>query len=356
MSSDGAASVSALPDAANLPAQRAALRIGFGVALGFALGELSGTAFFFFPPLMAVQFLATMPRPPSLPQAVGLVVLTALTSGTALLATSLFAGQPMVFMILVGLLIFCGFLLDTAGKAMPASLLLTFSATLPLLTTQSAESAGLLASAFIEATAIGLLTTWIMFALLPAPAADVDMPPPAPGAADPRMALANTLVLLPVLLLFVIGGNTTFVVLMVIIAIIRLRDRSGAPGAALGLLLGNVLGGLVATVSYFLLAVQSGLAFFLLLVAAVGLIFGRRIALGGVRAPMFTIALIAFIILLGLGASPLPSESGEAFTNRLWSVLLAGAYALGASSLIGSRKPAPPPPAPAAADSAPVSP
>lgn len=356
MSSDGAADANAARNAGNLPAQRAALRIGFGLALGFALGELSGTAFFFFPPLMAVQFLATMARPPSLRQAIGLTVLTALISGSVLLMASIFAGQPLVFMLLVGLLIFYGFLLDTSGKAMPASLLLTFSATLPLLTTQSAESAGLLAFAFIESTVIGLLTTWIMFALFPAPPAGADTPPPALGSANPRMALANTIVLLPVLLLFMLGGNMTFVVLMVIIAIIRLRDRSGAPRAALGLLLGNILGGLTATVAYNFLVLQTGIAFFLLLVAAVGLIFAARISTGGVRAPMFTIALVTFVILLGLGVSPLPTESGEAFTSRLWNVLLAGAYAVGATSLIAVRKPKPPDATPAAADPAPVSP
>jgi len=356
MSSDGAANVNAVPDAGNLSAQRAALRIGFGLALGFALGELSGTAFFFFPPLMAVQFLATMPQPPSLRQAIGLTVLTALISGSVLLLASMFAGQPFVFVMLVGLLIFYGFLLDTAGKAMPASLLLTFSATLPLLATQSAESAGLLALAFVESTVIGLLTAWIMFALFPAPPADLDAPPPAIRAAEPRTAFANTMVLLPVLLLFMIGGNTTFVVPMVIVAIIRLRDRSGAPRAALGLLLGNILGGLTATVAYNFLVVQSGIAFFLLLVAAVGLMFAARISAGGVRAPMFTIALVTFVILLGLGVSPLPTESGEAFTSRLWDVLLAGAYAVGATSLIASRRPKPPDAAPVAADPAPVSP
>jgi Protein of unknown function (DUF2955) len=356
MSSDGITEVNAAPDVGNPAAQRAALRIGFGLALGFALAELSGAVFFFFPPFMAVQFLATMPQPPSLRQAIGLTVLTALISGFVLLLAGIFAGHPPVFLLLVGILIFFGFLLDTAGKAMPASLLLTFSATLPLLSTQSSETAGLLAFAFIEATVIGLLATWIMFALFPAPPADASTPPPPLGSADPRIAFANTLVLLPVLLLFLMQGNLTFVVLMVIIAIIRLRDRSGAPRAALGLLLGNVFGGIAATIVYAFLTLQSGIAFFLLLVAAVGLIFATRIVRGGVRAPMFTIALVTFVILLGLGVAPAPSDSGEAFTTRLWNVLLAGAYAVGATSLIAVRKPKLPEPTPAAADPAPVSP
>lgn len=359
MSSETPADVNAVPapDAGDVSAQRAALRIGFGLALGFALGELSGTAFFFFPPLMAVQFLAAMQQPPGLRQAIGLVILTGLLSGSVLILASAFTDQPLVFVVLVSLLIFFGFLLDTAGKAMKATLLLTFSVTIPLLTTQSHEFAVLLAFAFIESTVIGLLTAWIMFALFPAPpAGGAAMPPPALGTTEPWTALANTLVLLPVLLLFLIGGNLTFVILMVILAIIRLRDRSGAPRAALGLLLGNILGGIAATLVYGIHVLQSGVTFFLLLVSAVGLIFSARISAGGVGAPMFTIGLVTFVILLGLGVAPLPTESGEAFTTRLWNVLLAGAYAVGATSLIAVRKPKPPEAAPVAADPAPVSP
>jgi hypothetical protein len=60
--------------------------------------------------------------------------------------------------------------------------------------------------------------------------------------------------------------------------------------------------------------------------------FAGRIA--GDRAPVYVIALGTFILLLGLGLSPLPGSSGEAFVNRLLNVMLASAYAIGALSLL----------------------
>ena len=53
------------------------------------------------------------------------------------------------------------------------------------------------------------------------------------------------------------------------------------------------------------------------------------------------VAFVSFIILLGLGVSPVPSESAELFVDRLMSVLAAGAYAVGAISLVSRRDPLP---------------
>ncbi len=327
---------SAQPDAA---AKRLALRIGFGVALGFALGELFGTPFFFLPPLLAVQFLASMPQPPTLRQGFGVVVLVALLSGLTLLLSSAFAGQPLVFVMLVGLLLFVGFLLDTAGKTMPATVLLTLSAMIPLAAVQSMSTAATLAVALVGAHAVAILTTWIAFAAFPAPSAAMPMGPREFPEASPRRAIVNTLLLFPVLLLFMIGGKMTFVVLIVIISVLRLGERGTAHGAALGLLLGNILGGIVATIAYGFVNLQTSIVFFLLVVLLVGLVFGARIAAGSPQASLFILALATFIILLGIGVSPLPTDSGAAFTARLWNVLLAGAYAVGAVSLTRARRP-----------------
>ena len=160
---------SAGPAGAAVVAKRLALRIAFGVALGFVLGELFGTPLFFLPPLLAVQFLASMPQPPTLRQGFGLVVLIALLSGLTLLLSGAFAGRPLVFVMLVGLLLFLGFLLDTAGKTMPATFLLTLAAIIPLAATQSLSTAALLAGALVGAHAVAVLTTWIAFAAFPAP-------------------------------------------------------------------------------------------------------------------------------------------------------------------------------------------
>ena len=90
----------------------------------------------------------------------------------------------------------------------------------------------------------------------------------------------------------------------------------------LGLILGNLVGGLAATVAYLLVTLLPSPAFLLLVVLLVGLIFGDRIARGGESAPIYTVGLMTFLILLGLGLSPLPQDSGTLFIARVFDVMV----------------------------------
>ena len=74
--------------------------------------------------------------------------------------------------------------------------------------------------------------------------------------------------------------------------------------------------------------------FFVAVCLAASLIFAGRIVTAGDRAPLYAVAFATFILLLGLGMTPLPGGSGEAFVSRLINVLLASAYAIGALSLL----------------------
>lgn len=340
MSSDAVATVSpatGLTADADLAVRRAALRLGFGVTLGYLLGALWGVTLFFMPPLLAAQFLATMRQPPGWRDAAGLLLMTALFAALTLVLAGGFVRDPLVYVLLLGLVLFLGFLLDSAGKTMPASLLLTFAAVIPLAGTQSLGLAVGLAGAIVGATFIAVLACWAMFAIFPA------VPQPDCGSriarqASPKAAFANTAVLLPLIVWCMVGGRMSFVLLIVSIAIIR-AGRDGGSRAAIGLLLGNVLGGIAATIAYGVVSMQPSIVFFLLVVLLVGLTFGARIAAGGVLAPLFGVALMTFLILLGVGVSPLPMESGEAFGTRFLNVLLAGLYTVGVLSLLprGSR-------------------
>jgi Fusaric acid resistance protein-like len=105
-------------------------------------------------------------------------------------------------------------------------------------------------------------------------------------------------------------------------------------GTAAGLIVGNVAGGLAATAAYLLVTLLPSPAFLLLVVLPVGLLFGDRIARGG--APIYTVGLVTFLIVLGLGLSPLPQDSGSIFIGRVFDVMVAAVYAIGMASLLRS--------------------
>jgi hypothetical protein len=312
-------------------ARRSALRLAFGMMLGFLLAAMFRLEFFFLAPLLAVQILALARRPPSLAEAGGIFFLIALLAIVTPVVSSAVVRQPLIYVSLIGLVLFFGFLLDSAGKRTPATFILMLGATIPLVLVQSTQAASILSRELIAATAIALLVVWAVFAAFPATTTASTAAVAQPAA--PRAALINLLLLLPVLLLFLFDTALSLVAVIVIINIVRQRERGMASRAALGLLFGNVLGGALATVAYFFVSVRPGALFFLLVVLLVGLILGGRGAVGDAKAPVYSVALGSFVILLGLGVVPLPSDSGVLFVERLFNVLLAGAYAVGAIAL-----------------------
>jgi hypothetical protein len=71
--------------------------------------------------------------------------------------------------------------------------------------------------------------------------------------------------------------------------------------------------------SYVFVSVQSGPVFFLLVVLLVGLMLGGWGVVAGPKAPIYAVAFVSFIILLGLGVSPAPGETAVYFVDRLVS-------------------------------------
>jgi hypothetical protein len=158
----------------------------------------------------------------------------------------------------------------------------------------------------------------------------------APAEKNPNattVALANATVLMSLVIYFMLTVSPVRIVAVVtVIGILRQPADLGG-GTATGLILGNLLGGLAATVAYLLVTLLPSPAFLLLVVLLVGLIFGARIARGDGQAPIYTVSLMTFLIVLGLGLSPLPQDSGDIFVSGVFDVMVAGAYASMASLL-----------------------
>ena len=88
-----------------------------------------------------------------------------------------------------------------------------------------------------------------------------------------------------------------------------------------------------ATAAYLLVSLFPVPAVLLLLMLLFGLIFGGRIAQGAASAPVYIVALTTFLIVLGLGLTPV-ADSGELFIERVFNVLVAAAYTIGVASVL----------------------
>ncbi|CDM62028.1 DUF2955 domain-containing protein [Rhizobium favelukesii] len=332
------------PDRAAERARRAALRLAFGVAACFAVVEALDWDVTFLAPLLAANILVKLERPPpSLAQGLAFLGLIAVSTGIVMVLTAAFIGSPVVLILALALIIYLSFYAHRRGAPELVTLLPQISAVmLPTIAILSPAAAGSFATTIVLAGIVALITVWTAHTIFPAPAAAGPEASPANDtarAAGPttaaRHALYDTLILLPVLSWFILDATqVAIVVLIVIVTLLRQHDRGQGQQTALGLILGNLIGGIAAAGFYNLMLVGGSLLFFVMACFAASLIFAGRIVVAAERAPIYAIAFATFILLLGLGMSPLPGTSGEAFFSRLLNVLLASAYAIGGLSLV----------------------
>jgi uncharacterized membrane protein YccC len=312
-------------------------RIALAAAVGLTLGEVLGWDFPFLPAMLAVQLLSGR-GPISVKQGLAFVAVMVVACVFAVLVAQVFVDSPLVLLLVVSLVTFLAFLLLARGQAVGvAAMFLITTAVVPLLATESMSVAYGFIHSLIAGSALAVLLTFAAHAFFPTRA---NAEPASALAHDERdsvaLALANTAVLMSLVIYFMLTPSPVSIVLVLtVISVLRQPAELGG-GTAVGLILGNLVGGLAATVAYLLVTLLPYPSFHLLVVLLAGLILGDRIARGGASAPIYTVALMTFLILLGLGLSPLPQDSGTLFIARVFDVMVGALYAIGMASLLRS--------------------
>lgn len=319
---------------------RQALRLALAATLAFGFAEYRGWEFSFLAPMIAVQLLATLPSGIKLGQALAIPLILAGASLAALVVSTLFAGNPVVLLLFVGLIVFLAFYGERRGaSAFAMSLIRIAFSAIPLVTTISASTGEDLAGFLVLSGFAAVVVVVIAHAVLPTPDT---APPAAPPPTDPadarvaaRIALSDTLVLLPLLIAFITGGDiNNIVILIMTLNILRQIDPAQGARLAMGLILGNLIGGAAGVVAHEFVVLTDSFVFFLFAILVASLWFAGKIVRGGPTAPIYVVGFASFILILGLGVSPMPGASAESFIIRVLKIIIASAYTIGALSLV----------------------
>jgi len=311
-----------------------AFRIGIAASAGFTLGYLLGWDFPFLPPLIAVQLLSAR-RALDLKHALGFVVLMAVGCAVSLFVALIFADRPLSLILIVGLMIFVEFLALARGKAAAGIFIMTTSF-VPLMAVSSLDLAYALVHDLIVGSILALLLIFLVHALFPERSQpQQSVAQTVRESAPVGAALANTGVLMSLFIYFMGAGTPTSIIVIMVTAVTILQQSAVAgPGAALGLIVGNIVGGLAATIAYLLISLLPTPGFLFLIVLLFGLTFGAKIAAGGRLAPVYSVGAVTFLTVLGLGLSPLPQDSGTLFLARISTVILASLYTIGVAGVL----------------------
>ncbi len=322
--------------------RRTILRIALAIASALAFAEAQEEPFSFLTAMFAFQILIKMPRAPGLRQGVGFVLVIAVASGFALGLANTLQSRPIVYLLALGLIIFGCFLMQLRGKGGPLpGMLLVCTAMVPVLAVVSRDLAQDFVRIMILSAGSAVLLAWLAHALVPgsASAAQASQPKEAPAAVGSvRTALACTFILMPAMIHYLsVDAEVSVVVLITIVAVLSQRaDMRGR--AALGLLLGNLIGGVLASIAYYSVAMLPWLPFLFLVTLAAALVLAEGATRRSPEAGVFAVAMPTFLILLALGLTPITDGSGAAFISRLVDVTLASLYALAGVVLLLPRR------------------
>lgn len=340
--SQGEAAPTPTAEVAVLARHRRTLRLALGTTLSFVTAEMLDWELSFVITAFLVQFLTAPSPAPSLRQGIAIVLVLGLATGTAATLSGLLVGMPALFAIVLGLVLFLTFALQRSGRSPAvATLILVAFGLIPVIAVQAPDLVPAVAYYLVRSGAVAVLWVWLLHTLLPDPQAATARLPGAEGAATPpngaiRAALTDTAVLLPVLLAaMTFEVPAALVIVLTVTTVLRQNSLASGRPVALGLLLGNLLGGLTAVVAYELLSAVPTLGFLTALLLLISLSYARPIAGTPSLAPIFVTALVTFVVVFGMGVAPFLDQPGATLAIRLRNLAIACVYAFAALSLIG---------------------
>jgi len=332
------------------------LRLAFGTAACLWFSQAVAWNLSFIAPVMTMLVLA-MPMPaPRLRMGVALVAALVLAFAAGLFVLPRLLYQPMVGFLLLGLMLYWSFYIPAKGGPAAAGTLLTMGlAFSTAIGTVSVDAILLVVKGVVYAAMAGIAFVWIAHAVLPdslagaSPAGPASAPPPAAGAspADARWsALRSLVIVLPVGLWFLLSG-ASYAYAPVMIKVATMGQQASGEGtraAGRSLVLSTIIGGGGAIIGWQVLRVAPTLAVYTLVVAAAGLIAGRRIFRGAGMAPdaqTWSYGLLTMLVILAPAVmdSAFGATAGAKFADRLIMFLLATLYAVGAVYVVDAFRP-----------------
>jgi len=312
-------------------AWHATLRFAVGVTTAFVISEIMQWAPTFLAPVLATVLLTNLPGRPPLKVALGLMIVMTSTSLVAFAMASLLRGTPTVLFGLIGLFVFFSFYAMLRGSPpLPPLLFLICLATVPVIVMIAPAQAGQFPLALIRAMGVALLSIWAVYTLWPRVAPPKPAPAAPPGAtASATMAFAGVAIVMPLMLVYLLFGLVDALPTMIAtVMLVANFDLQRGRMNAIGMIVGNFVGGLIALLLHMLLRTTPTLPFLtgLLFVTLLG--FAQRIGAGGPAAGVAVLACNAMLIILSTAIS---SDQG---TLSLWLVrvlqfAVAGAFAVG---------------------------
>lgn len=321
---------------------RKGLRVALAVAVGFTWSVASGAIVPFLGPVFAAQFLLASDRPMPLGKVIAMLVLIFAASSVVETFVAFTGDRPIVITLVLALVYFPCFYMLASGKGGPVGFVIIIIGIMgPLLGILNRDLGESVLSLLLKGVLSGAVLMWFAHAILPSRAtAEAAPPSPVKPYKPGRLALANTVILLLAMVICLSNDalSTSIVIPITVASLLNQLDVASSGRAAIGIVLVNLLGGILACVAFTFLEARHSVLFLFLTTLVVGLLLGGNAARSFPAAKVFAGTQTMYLVVLGLSLSPLPGTAGETFSTRIFSIMLAIAYVLTLAPILWPRR------------------
>lgn len=319
------------------------LRFAFGTTAAFAICEYMGWQPSALSAVFAGILLGNLPAAP--PFKVGLAVTLSmwLSAWFAFLMTAYLYQAPLILFGTIALALFIAFAFLAQGKgALPLTLFVVCVAVIPVITLMIPTQGHRLAQIFARGMMVAVGMTWVVHAIWPRPFAAMPPGENAPSDDPLRMALAGTLVVVPIMLIYQMFGLTDALPVLTTTTLIvaKMDQEKGATTGIIKLIV-NFLGGIIAVLAYYALNIAPSLASLALITFIITFGFGHFVSKGGPKAGAALLGFNATMIIFGLAILKGPGNEGV-WGARVLQFMIAVLFAIGMMTLLMPRNKASP--------------
>jgi hypothetical protein len=321
--------------------------VGSTLAVALAMGidwQLS-----FLTPILALSFFAPPAKCPAPKAMAGFVGIVALAGAFGVLISATLLVYPAVFLLVEFLLLFLLYNRNARGAPPLLTTFLMIAVTvIPVVALQSMDLAIAVAQGLAVGAAGAMVVVWLAYALIPDPASDEPYAPP--GEASPgkrpappspaeciKSAWVRTIVVFPLMALYLYMGLTSIVVLVYVALLSMQPDVATGHKAAKAMIVGNAIGGIAAIIMFELLVMIPEYGFLIILTLLLGLAFGTRLFSGAPTAPLFGMA-FSTVLLVVLSTTSAYGEAGGKAWTRVLQITAAAVYLIVAFAAVRSLR------------------
>jgi uncharacterized membrane protein YccC len=322
------------------------VRYAAGTTLAVALAMGIDWQLSYLTPMLALMFLAPpaqRPNPKLLAGFAGIVAVASM-AGVAMSATLLM--YPVAFLLIEGLILFLLFYRHARGAPPLLTMWLMIAVTvIPVVALQSMDLTLAVARGLVVGAAVAMAVVWLAYVLVPDPVAKEPdasagasaKEKPAPPSRELCIsgAAVNTIVVFPVVALFLYFGLTSVLILVFVALLSMQPDLATGRKAGKALIVGNLMGGVAAILVFELLVMVPEFVFLLLLTLFVGLSFGSRLFSDAPTGPLFGQA-FSTMLLVVLSATSAFGEADTKAWTRVLQITTAVVYLVAAHAAVRS--------------------